>query len=86
MMSVRCRRQDQDTLFVKGAPEAVIACCSRVSQTCTPHSCLIFGAGAAVWHPAAHSHCYMILPQPRISDREQCSGALISGSEIVRPC
>ena len=33
MMSVRCRRQDQDTLFVKGAPEAVIARCSRVSHT-----------------------------------------------------
>ncbi|CAL5220117.1 g2070 [Coccomyxa viridis] len=29
MMSVRCRRQDQDTLFVKGAPEAVMARCTR---------------------------------------------------------
>ncbi len=32
MMSVRCRRQDQDTLFVKGAPEAVMARCTRVSR------------------------------------------------------
>ena len=32
MMSVRCRRQNQDTLFVKGAPEAVLARCSQVSQ------------------------------------------------------
>ena len=32
MMSVRCRRQNQDTLYVKGAPEAVLARCSRVSQ------------------------------------------------------
>ncbi len=32
MMSVRCRRQDQDTLFVKGAPEAVMARCTRVSH------------------------------------------------------
>ena len=32
MMSVRCRKQDQDTLFVKGAPEAVIARCTQVSQ------------------------------------------------------
>ena len=30
MMSVRCRKQDQDTLFVKGAPEAVIARCTQV--------------------------------------------------------
>ena len=34
MMSVRCRKQDQDqdTLFVKGAPEAVIARCTQVSK------------------------------------------------------
>ena len=43
MMSVRCRRRDQDTLFVKGAPEAVIARCSRVSQTRPPHGCMIAG-------------------------------------------
>ena len=32
IMSVRCRRQNQDTLYVKGAPEAVLARCSRVSH------------------------------------------------------
>ena len=32
MMSVRCRKQDQDTLFVKGAPEAVIARCTQVLE------------------------------------------------------
>lgn len=42
-MSVRCRRQDQDTLFVKGAPEAVIARCSRVSPHCLSHGCTIIG-------------------------------------------
>ena len=31
MMSVRCRQRDQDTLFVKAAPEAVMARCTRVS-------------------------------------------------------
>ncbi|CAK0785211.1 Calcium-transporting ATPase 3, endoplasmic reticulum-type [Coccomyxa viridis] len=33
MMSVRCRKQDQDqdTLFVKGAPEAVIARCTQAA-------------------------------------------------------
>ena len=30
MMSVRCRQGDRDLLFVKGAPESVLACCTHV--------------------------------------------------------
>jgi len=30
MMSVRCRQGDRDVLFVKGAPESVLACCTHV--------------------------------------------------------
>ncbi len=30
MMSVRCRQGNRDLLFVKGAPESVLACCTHV--------------------------------------------------------
>ena len=33
MMSVRCRRKGQDTLFLKGAPEAVLPRCTQARRT-----------------------------------------------------
>ena len=33
MMSVRCRQGNRDVLFVKGAPESVLACCTHVRCT-----------------------------------------------------
>ena len=32
MMSVRCRQGNHDLLFVKGAPESVLACCTHVRR------------------------------------------------------
>ena len=56
-MSVRCRRQDQDTLFVKGAPEAVIARCSQASHTLMAAQSWA-GTAAAVWSPHVPSVVY----------------------------
>ncbi len=41
MMSVRCRQGDRDVLFVKGAPESVLACCTHVrapAPACLGHA------------------------------------------------
>lgn len=43
LMSVRCARQGQpDTLFVKGAPEAVLARCTQASPS-SQTACSPFG-------------------------------------------
>ena len=85
MMSVRCRRQDQDTLFVKGAPEAVIARCSRVSHAVMAAQ-LLSSTGAVVWSthvssagcPTArvNATCRYIAKAPNLQWM-QCMGALI---------
>jgi magnesium-transporting ATPase (P-type) len=36
MMSVRCRREGRDTLFLKGAPEAVLARCTQARPATNP--------------------------------------------------
>ena len=38
MMSVRCRREGQDTLFLKGAPEAVLPRCTQARSCPTLYS------------------------------------------------
>jgi magnesium-transporting ATPase (P-type) len=96
MMSVRCRRQGQDALYVKGAPEAVLARCSRVSQiTPSADMACAHAAGHAVREahaadvcvrccllPSRHEHCHSVATEATLAVHQWRYPVILSTHQV----